>query len=247
MTEVQAHRGASAVAPENTLPAFQAALDMGVAGIEMDVQCTRDGALVLIHDFTLDRTTDGHGKVAECTLAEMRTLDAGSHFAPEFTGTVIPTLDEVLDLVGDRCRLNIEIKTASNNGGKEVDLVAAQIAGRNLYERAIVSSFNPIALMKMHHVDPSIQLGLIYRDLFPQYLFDLFLGPMMRPAALHAHYALIDETYIARARVLGKAVNAWTVNEVDEALRLQRLGVDTIISDVPDQMMAGLADPVTAL
>ena len=118
-TQVFAHRGARAVAPENTLPAFARALELGADGIELDVQCSADGHLVVMHDFAVDKTTDGTGQVAALTLAELRRLDAGHAFGPAFAGVRVPTLEEVLDLVGNRCRLNIEIKSMDVQGGAE--------------------------------------------------------------------------------------------------------------------------------
>ena len=108
MTAIFAHRGARCAAPENTLPAFAVALDMGVAGIELDVHRSADGQLVVIHDFTVEKTTDGQGAVEALSAAELRRLDAGSHFSPAFAGVQIPLLEEVLELVGDRCLLNVQ-------------------------------------------------------------------------------------------------------------------------------------------
>jgi len=241
MTQIHAHRGARTLAPENTLPAFEAALDVGAVGIELDIQCSQDGELVLMHDFTVDCTTNGSGKVADFTVAELRLLDAGAYFAPEFAGTRIPTLDEVLDLVGDRCIVNIEIKTADFRGGDEVDFVARIIADRNLYDQVIASSFNPISLIKMRHVDPGIRLGLIYGQEPPVYLFEAWLSPLMNPDALHVHYALIDDAFVRKTHSAGKTVNAWTVNDIEDAQRMVNLGVDVITTDVPGDVIAALA------
>ena len=109
---VLAHRGYSAKAPENTMAAFELALAVGADGIELDVHMTRDGEIVVIHDDTLDRTTNGKGPVSDQTMAELRELDAGSWFSPEFAGERIPTLKLVLELIKDKdVLLNIEIKT----------------------------------------------------------------------------------------------------------------------------------------
>src|SRR5512143_223381 len=106
---VFAHRGASKMAPENTLPAFEAAVRSGADGVELDVQYSSDGQLVVIHDLTLEALTDGTGRVTAHTLRELRALDAGYHFSPEFAGTRIPVLDEVLDLLRDRLLVNVEL------------------------------------------------------------------------------------------------------------------------------------------
>lgn len=238
---VFAHRGARRVAPENTLPAFERALAMGVAGLEFDVHLTRDGRLVVIHDFTVDKTTNGHGVVAAMTAAEVRRLDAGSHFDPAFAGVPVPFLDEVLDLVGDRCRLNIEIKSMDPYANDASATVAAVIRDRKLYDQVLVSSFNPVTLIKLRYLDSKIALGMLYGTEMPVFLRQVWAGPPIYPEAQHPEHTLIDAAYMTWARALPAAVNTWTVNDVAEARRLAALGVDVIMSDVPDQIMAGLA------
>ncbi|MCS6827046.1 MAG: hypothetical protein NZ553_10575 [Caldilinea sp.] len=240
---VFAHRGARRAAPENTLPAFARALEMGVAGIELDVHRSADGRLVVIHDFTVDKTTNGQGRVEQMTAAELRRLDAGGYFDPKFAGVQIPFLEEVLELVGDRCRLNIEIKSMHPYADDASDGVAALIRERKLYDRVIVSSFNPITLIKMRYLDAKIALGVLYDASMPVFLRNMWAGPPLRPEAQHPHHALIDAEFMAWARSLPAAVNTWTVNAVEEAQRLAALGVDVIITDVPDQIMMGLALP----
>lgn len=238
--QIFAHRGAKSVAPENTLPAFQRALEMGADGIELDVQCTRDGEMVVIHDFTVDHTTNGVGKVANFTYAEIAQLDAGAHFSQEFAGTPIPTLAQVFDLLGDRCQVNIEIKSIAADGGPEVKAVVNFIQSRRLHDQVIVSSFNPISLIAMRWYDPKIALGLLYMDGLPIFLRRAWLGPLIAPEALHPHYKMIDAEYMHWAHRQGHYVNTWTVNDLADAKRLADLGVDTIISDVPDVLMRGL-------
>ncbi|PJF46013.1 MAG: hypothetical protein CUN48_15965 [Candidatus Thermofonsia Clade 3 bacterium] len=121
--------------------------------------------------------------------------------------------------------------------------VAALIRKRNLYDQVIVSSFNPITLLKMRHLDPRIALGVLYDASMPAFLRKIWAGPPLRPEAQHPHHTLIDAEFMAWARSLPAAVNTWTVNEVEEARRLAALGVDVIITDVPDQIMMGLASP----
>jgi len=235
-----AHRGARCVAPENTLPAFAAALEMGVDGIELDVHRTADAQLVVIHDFVVDGTTDGSGPVAAMTAAEVTRLDAGSHFSAVFAGTPVPLLEEVLDLIGSRCPINLEIKSIDPYANDASDLVAALIRHRNLYRQVIVSSFNPVTLIKLRHLDPKIALGMLYGAEMPLFLRQTWAGAPICPEAQHPHHALIDANYMAWVRGLGTAVNTWTVNDVAEAQRLARLGVDVIMTDVPDQISAGL-------
>jgi len=235
-----AHRGARHVAPENTLPAFQAALSMGVDGIELDVHVTRDGQLVVIHDFDVRTTTDGHGPIAAMTAAEVAALDAGRHFSPTFAGAHIPTLAEVFDLVGNRCEVNVEIKSRDPYARDASDALAAFIQQRSLYDQVIVSSFNPITLIKLRHLDAKIALGFLFDDELPAFFRSIWAGPPMHPQAQHPEHRLIDDAFMAWAHKLGCRVNTWTVNTVDEAQRLATLGVDVIMSDLPDLIMAGL-------
>ncbi len=238
--QIFAHRGARVVAPENTLPAFQKALDMNVDGIELDVHCSKDGQLVVIHDFTVDKTTNRTGKVSNFTATELANLDAGSSLSAAFAGVGIPTLAQVFDLVGNRCRVNVEIKSEDPIGGNQVEPLVAMIQARNLYDQVIVSSFNPITLIKMRWADPKIRLGLLYSDDLPIYLRHAWFTPIIQPEALHPDHTVVDAKLIAWAKSKNCAVNTWTVNDVTEAKRLAALGVDVIMSDVPDEIMAAL-------
>ena len=236
--QIYAHRGARRVAPENTLPAFAAALEMGADGIELDVHLTADGQLVVIHDFNVEKPTDGRGEVERMTADEIARLDAGSHFSTAFAGTRIPRLEEVLDLVRDRCRINIEIKSNDLYARDASERVAVLIRQRDLYDQVIVSSFNPITLIKMRWLDPAIALGVLYDREMPPFLREVWAGPPILPQAQHPHHALIDAAYMQWARQIGAQVNTWTVNEPAEARRLADLGVDTLITDVPDELLA---------
>ncbi len=239
--KVFAHRGAKAVAPENTLPAFAKAIELGADGVELDVQCSKDGVLVVMHNFTVDHTTDGRGRVDDLNVAELTKLDAGSHFGSSFAGVGVPTLEEVLALVGGKLHLNIEVKSEDSMGGDEVEPLVALIHSGNLYDQVIVSSFNPITLLKLRHTDPLVNLGLLYYGQhLPAFFRELWLSPIMRPEAFHPHYRLIDEEYMTWASSVPAAVNTWTVNEPEEAKHLAALGVDTIITDVPDTILAAL-------
>jgi glycerophosphoryl diester phosphodiesterase len=228
------------VAPENTLPAFQQALAMGVDGIELDVHLSQDGQLVVIHDFHVDKTTNGHGPVRVFSAAQLAQLDAGSHFSPAYRGTGVPTLTAVLDLVGERCRINVEIKNEEWDGGHEVEALVDLIQQRELYDQVIVSSFNPITLVKLRWVDPKVKLGLLYSEPLPAHLRMAWFSPILQPEALHPDHQLVDEALMAWARNKGCAVNTWTVNDPSEARRLAELGVDVIISDVPDRLIEAL-------
>lgn len=239
-----AHRGAKEIAPENTLPAFEAALGMGVHGIELDVHRTRDGELVVIHDFTVDGTTDGTGAVGEMSLAEIRALDAGAHLHARFAGTRVPTLDEVFDLVGQACVVNVEIKTLDHYGGDQAEPLVALIRRRDVVDQVLVSSFNPIALLKVHSLNPAIRLALLHMPDLPGFLRRTWSSALFAPEAFHPHFSGVDEAYMRWAREQGLQVNTWTVNEAAEARRVAALGVDVIMTDAPDRIAAALADQV---
>lgn len=241
-TQVFAHRGAKAVAPENTLPAFEQAIALGADGIELDVQCSKDGLLVVMHNFTVNETTDGTGRIADLTAAELAKLDAGSHFSAQFAGVGVPTLEDVFALVVGKLKINIEIKSQDPMGGREVEPLVELINAGNLYDQVIVSSFNPVTLIKLRHVDPQVTLGLLYYGQhLPAYLREIWLSSILRPEAFHPHHQLIDEEYMVWAKAIPAAINTWTVNDPEEARRLAALGVDTIITDVPDAILAALA------
>ncbi len=240
MAQIFAHRGAVKVAPENTLPAFEKALEMGVDGIELDVQTSADGVPVVMHDFTVERTTGGSGAVAELTHEQLQKLDARGEFGYVHLWTRIPTLMAVFDLVGDRCTINIEIKSKDLEGGDVVNCVADLVRARDLYDQVIISSFNPVSLIKMRYIDPEIKLGLLFAQPVPAHLWRAWMSPVMAPQALHPIYGLVDEVYMKLAGELSKSVNTWTVNDVAEARRLDELGVDAIITDVPDVIAAAL-------
>jgi glycerophosphoryl diester phosphodiesterase len=229
-----AHRGARDVAPENTLAAFQAALDAGADGIELDVTRCATGEIVVIHDDTVDRTTDGAGLIKALPYDAVRELDAGSWFDARFEGERIPLLPEVLDAVGGRLRINIEIKGRAWRGdGLEAE-IAAMVRARALAEHVVISSFNPWALARMKRAAPELACGLLYAS--PASHLDL--GPLvangwLRAEALHPQLRLVTPFYMARAQRRGLRVNVWTVNQKAEMQHLIALGVDGIITDHP--------------
>lgn len=233
-----AHRGACAVAPENTLSAFRRAIELGADGIELDVQLSADGAVVVCHNFEVDQTSNGHGRIVAKSLAELKELDFGGWFGPQFAGERIPTLDEVFDHLGPAVLVNIELKTESLRSSGLEAAVADLIARRRLYDRVIVSSFNPIALWRLRRLETRIAVGLLYAPNLPIFLARAWLRPVVRPQALHPEQTLVDASYLAWARRLGYAVNVWTVNEEAGMRRLIDLHVTAIITDYPDRLVA---------
>ena len=233
-----AHRGASQAAPENTLPAFEAAIRLGADGVELDVQYTSDGALVIFHNPTLERTSTGTGRVTAHTLAQLRELDAGSWFGPAFVGTRIPTLDEVLDLLNNKLLINIELKaldaTFSDLG---VDVVKT-VRAHGMADQVVISSFNPFALRRAKQAGLEIECALLLAHDLPGWLRLGVTRRHSRADGLHPDLAMVNEAYLAGARKLGMPVRVWTVDEEGDMRRMIALGVDGIITDAPDRARA---------
>jgi len=236
-----AHRGASAVAPPNTLAAFDKAVELGADAVEFDVHLSADGIPMVIHDFTVDATTDGSGRVADMTLAQLKQLDAGSRFDPAFAGQRIPTLAEVLETVGDRLLLNIELKTLALRDERLEAAVAVQVEPRKLGNRVLFSSFNPLSLRRIKRIVPRIPVGLLYSPDLPLPLRRAWLAPLVIHEARHPQHTMIDAHYMAWARRRGYWVNTWTVDDPDEMRRLVNLGVHGIITNVPHVLRGILA------
>jgi glycerophosphoryl diester phosphodiesterase len=229
-----AHRGASAIAPANTLAAFEKAVALDTDGIEFDVHLSADGVTVVIHDYTVDATTDGSGRVSEMTLAQIKQLDAGSHFDSAFAGERIPTLEEVLQAFGNRLLLNIELKSTSPHDNGLERAVIALVEEHGLASRVLFSSFNPFSLRRAKKIAPHILTGLLYAPDLPLYLSRAWLAPLAPHEARHPQHTMIDARYMDWARRHGYRVNTWTVDDPGEMRRLIDLKVDGIITNVPD-------------
>ena len=156
-----AHRGYSALAPENTLSAFDLAIHHNADGIELDAKFSKDGRVVIIHDQTVDRTTNSRGQGKSFTLNELQAMDAGSYFEQKFKGEQIPSLDEVLKNIGDQTFLNIELTNYSHPFNNLPNVVAKLSFSEGLIHNILISSFNPIVLMKMHRILPDVSLGFL--------------------------------------------------------------------------------------
>jgi glycerophosphoryl diester phosphodiesterase len=230
---VIAHRGASIVAPENTLPAFRLAAELGADAIEFDAKLTADGHVVIHHDRTLDRTTDGSGPLSARTLEELHRLDAGSHLNHKYIGVCIPTLKQVFQELGDRLLMNIELTNYARPFNSLPEAVSHMITEFDLMDRVLISSFNPIALMKMRRLAPKIPLGLLVMDTEPAWLisFTRLITPYQ---AYHPSFSMIDEQLVQREHQLGHRINVWTVNEADKIRESLNMRVNGVITDVPD-------------
>lgn len=240
------HRGASKVAPENTLTAFRRALELGAAGFEFDVTLTRDGIPVIIHDDTLDRTCNGQGPVSAYTWEECRQFDAGGWKGPEFQGERLPTLEEVIALVQGMQPaplLNIELKSKSYRTDGVEAAVYQVLRRANYFERLIVSSFNPFALMRMRQLAPALPRGLLYAPDLPLYLRRAWLRLLAQPQAMHPRHDMIDSSYMAWAKSKSLQVNTWTVDDPARARRLFDLGVYAVITNDVGRMVAEFGAP----
>jgi len=224
-----AHRGASGTCPENTLRAFITAAEAGAMMCELDVRVARDETLVVIHDQTVDRTTNGRGRVAELTLKELKLLDAGVRFGARFAGERIPTLDEVFDTLGDRCGLNLELKASAAGA------ICRMIRTRRAHETTIVSSFDWDMLARVKATDPAVRIGV---------LSDKHADTMIAAAralgawAVNPRYDLCTAALVAEARRYDLKVLAWTVDEPILMGRMIANGVDGIMTNYPDRLHA---------
>jgi glycerophosphoryl diester phosphodiesterase len=232
---VMAHRGASAAAPENTLIAYKKAIEMGADYAELDVRQTKDGAVVLMHDKTVHRTTGVKGFVWDFTLEELKQMEAGSWFGEEFRGEPIPTLVEVIRLVKGRMKLNIEVKISEREPGiaqRVVDVLRSE----EFSEECIITSFDMETVKLFKSIAPDLKTGLIFDK---EYRSDVFEGNW---EVLSSNYELVDAEFMRLARKSGKKIYVWTVNERVEMLRLIDLGVDGIITDKPDLLKSVLRE-----
>ncbi len=231
MTQIWAHRGASAEAPENTLPAFALALGQGADGLECDVQLTRDDEVVVIHDETLERTTNGHGWVADHSLAELKMLDASSGKAG-FSGVQIPTLGELLELVAadDDAVLNVELKTdqVPYRGIEErvLELVQASPAA----DRVIFSSFNHYTLRNLRRLGATQRLGALLSDrLFKPWRY----VKRLEVEAIHPGLRACSAKLVEKSHERDLAVHVWTVDSPKDVRKQLSYGVDALITNLP--------------
>ena len=235
---VIAHRGASGYTPENTLAAFERAVQLGAGFIETDLHLTRDAQFVAIHDATLERTTNGRGAVRDFTLAELRRLDAGMWFDREYMGQRIPTLDEVLEFARKNDVIfYLEVKYDAA-WGMHHSLVAALQKAENA-ARTIVISFDQTTLAALRRVDASVMMGLLADEPGPDYVKDaLELGARQ----MCPQVSLITPDLVQRAHGADLQVATWTVNDAEEMRRVIAAGVDGIMTNFPDRLGAVIED-----
>ncbi len=234
-----AHRGCSEIAPENTLSAFQAVLDHGVPGVELDIHECGSGELVVIHDSSLKRVTGYEAAVEETPYDAIRELDAGKWFADEFTGEKIPLLEEVFELLGTSVYYDIEIKSRKYHYGSLENKLVETVRRRGLENRAVISSFDPLSLREIRRTDPELQTAHIYSN-HPDIPWSLRRGAgrfICRPLMLKPDRKDVNRwNMFLHGRIEGYPVIPWTVDDRAEAEWLLSLGVEGIISNVPETM-----------
>lgn len=232
MTKYLGHRGYSGKYPENTLLAFQKAIEAGADGIELDVQFSKDGQLVVIHDETLDRTTTGKGWVKNYTLEELKTFDASYKFTDQYGFTPIPTLGEVFAYMADKDAItNVELKTGVFEYEGIEESVLDCIRHYNLSEKVIISSFNHYSILKMRKLAPELKCGLLTECWLinaGKYVHDLDVP------CYHPEFRNLTPEITGEIKQYGLEINTWTVNTLEDFKNLESLGIDIAIGNYPE-------------
>lgn len=224
------HRGAMDSAPENTMPAFEAALNAGADGVEFDVQRTVDGHLVVIHDEDVSRVSDGTGMMPQMTLAELQVLDVGLYFDERFRGTRIPTLIEFFDWAkGNELLLFLELKEPYRYPGIEQQVVDL-IREYDLVERTQVRSFYHEHLLQLHEIEPEIAISELWRYQVPLFT-DVFCS------TINLISGLCTKDNIAQFHEWGRAATAWVVDDLEIARQLKDWGIDEIVTKNPEYIL----------
>ena len=231
---VWAHRGASTLAPENTLAAFKLAEAAGAGGLELDVQLSRDGVPVVLHDETLDRTSDGRGPVSELSLEHIKRLDAGSWFSPDFAGEKIPTLQETLQWGGSRLRFNIEIKDSA--AGQAVLELSRSYSQASI----VVSSFDHDLLHRLRCNAPNLPLAFLWES--PDWAAAVERAAACAAESFNPLYGYLSADLVTDCHRRGLAVYPWTVDTLAELKHCRRLNVDGVFCNNPGQVLSWIQD-----
>ncbi len=235
-TQNFAHRGFTASAPENSLAAFQAAIELGVDGIEFDVRVCASGEVVAFHDPGLSRMTGATGLVKGLPLEQLqkfRFLHNGGN-----TDEFIPTLEQVLELVDGKLKLNVEIKTDGLPPGHNIEKkVIAALKQFGVFDTTIISSFNPIVMRRLHKVDPEAIAGLLIDKTFNIGNTGLFFARILKAKAVHMNAQLLTKSLFEKIQSMAMHCLVWTVNQADMMEKFLDWGVTGIITDQPDALL----------
>ena len=234
MSKIFAHSGFSGKYPENTMLAFEKAVELGVDGIELDVHLTKDNELVIIHDEDIKRTCDGEGLVKDMTLEELKKFDASAKFRGVYGICPIPTLREYFELVKDTDVItNIELKTGVYEYPTIEEKVIAMIAEYGLEDKIILSSFNHFTIKRCEKIAPHIKRGFLTGD----WLYDFGKYTAERNVqCCHPWHITLSQEVVDEMHSAGCEINTWTVNEYEDIKRLAEMGVDSLIGNFPDRM-----------
>lgn len=246
--KVISHRGANLVAPQNTIPAFEKSIEIGVDGFETDIHLTADGVPVVCHNYTIDETSNGTGEVTKMTLDELRTYDFGSYFHEKFTGTKAPTLEEFYTLceTADIEIMNVEIKPPLD-GNMEIVAKAIDAAkAHGLFDKLLISSFSADVLVECKKVDPECKTGYLYAPNKAHFYTNMFFGYVefakkIKADYLHPHYSTVTKKYVKRLHENGIGVNVWTVDKPSTITKMMKCGVDGLITNAPETCKALIA------
>ena len=234
--QIQGHRGACGYAPENTIPSFRMALEMGANGIECDIHRTIDGRFVVCHDDTVDRTSDGSGRINGMKLDEFKSFDFGKKFDPRYAGTPAPTLEEMLDVVKNMNPVNIEIKEfgATFDRDESLDRFYDVLKAYSIVDNTIVSSFDAPLIKRLKQLHPDVYTCLLYTERVRAAAFAESIGC----SAIHPYYKRLKKATVESAHRRGLKVNCWTPNEEADIRRMIEIGCDGIITNYPDRAIA---------
>ena len=236
---VFAHRGLNRLAPENTMPAFELAADAGLTWFETDVDIIADGTVVVIHDSTLDRTTNRTGSVNAISAHDLPSIDAGSWFSSHYAGTPLPTLRELVTFMNER-KMNGNIELKQHELGKDstlrmIDSVIADLDNLDADREVIISSFSPLVLAHFHERAPQYAIGMLWETCA---LYDDWLSVLEMTGSTYVHP---EDVGLTQTRVqsfidAGYGVNVWTVNANDRANQLFNWGCTGVFTDIADHM-----------
>lgn len=238
--KVISHRGANLDAPQNTIPAFERSIEIGVDGFETDIHLSSDGIPVVCHNYTIDETSNGKGEVKSMTYDELRSYDFGSWFNEKFKGTKLPSVEEFLTLCekADIEIMNIEIKPPLDGDMSIVAKTIDMVKAHGLFDKLLISSFSADVLVECKKVDPNCKTGYLYapnnKHCFTHMLFGYVeFAKKIKADYLHPHFLSVNSRYVRRLHKHGIGINVWTVDKEKIASKLIKLGVDGIITNDP--------------
>lgn len=237
MSKIIAHRGANKLAPQNTLAAFRKATEYDIDGFEMDVHLSKDGKIVVCHNYEIDETSNGKGSIKDMTFEELRSYDFGGYFSEEFAGEKIPALEEFLEIAKGYDTVNIEVKTPPEKN----DLVKKTIECVRKFgmeKQVILSCFTKECMVESKELAPEIRTGFLY-DMRSKEVMEVMTDPAAfckkyNLDALHPLVMLVSEEFVKKCQDGNIDLNVWTVNDPDAAATLSEWGITSLITDVPE-------------